>query len=67
MRVEEGATASPSVRILFFVFLLLYILLGTVCVLVLRRMFKDNPAETEMEKWNQPPGDKSTARGERAK
>ncbi|WP_342549135.1 cytochrome ubiquinol oxidase subunit I [Paenibacillus sp. FSL P2-0089] len=67
MRVEDGATTSPSVRILFFVFLLLYILLGTVCVLVLRRMFKDNPAETEMEKWNQPPGDKSTGKGEHAK
>lgn len=51
MRVEEAATSSPSVRILFFVFLLLYIVLGTICVLVLRRLFNNNPAEVEIEKW----------------
>lgn len=50
MRVEEAATTSPSVRILFFLFLLLYIVLGTICVFVLRRLFRNNPAELEMEK-----------------
>ncbi|PYE48030.1 cytochrome ubiquinol oxidase subunit I [Paenibacillus barcinonensis] len=51
MRVEEAATTSPSVRILFFVFLLLYIVLGVICALVLKRLFNNNPAELEMEKW----------------
>jgi cytochrome d ubiquinol oxidase subunit I len=63
MRVEEAATTSPSVRILFFLFLLLYIVLGMVSVLVLRRLFNNNPAETEMEKWAQHAGDKSTGKG----
>ncbi|NMO96468.1 cytochrome ubiquinol oxidase subunit I [Paenibacillus lemnae] len=49
MRVEEAATTSPSVRVLFFLFLLLYIVLGTLCVFVLRRMFLHNPAEAELE------------------
>ncbi|WP_068614562.1 cytochrome ubiquinol oxidase subunit I [Paenibacillus tuaregi] len=50
MRVEEAATTSPNIVILFFVFLLLYILLGTICVFVLRRLFRNNPAEVELEK-----------------
>ncbi|MFB5678129.1 cytochrome ubiquinol oxidase subunit I [Paenibacillus terreus] len=50
MRVEEAATSSPSVRILFFLFLLLYIVLGIMCVLVLRRLFRNKPAEAELEK-----------------
>ena len=53
LRVEEAATTSPTVKTLFFVFLLLYIILGIVCVIVLRRMFRDKPAEVEMEKWLQ--------------
>ncbi|MEC0229193.1 cytochrome ubiquinol oxidase subunit I [Paenibacillus alba] len=63
MRVEEAATTSPSVRILFFLFLLLYIVLGMVSVLVLRRLFNNNPAETEMEKWAQHADDKRTGKG----
>ncbi|MCG7381642.1 cytochrome ubiquinol oxidase subunit I [Paenibacillus sp. ACRRY] len=66
MRVEEAATTSPSVRILFFLFLLLYIVLGTVCVFVLRRLFRNNPVETEMEKWKQHAGDKTTVNGGRS-
>lgn len=50
MRVEEAATSSPSVRILFFLFLLLYIVLGIMCVIVLRRLFRNKPAEAELEK-----------------
>lgn len=50
MRVEEAATTSPSIVALFFVFLTLYILLGTMCAVVLRRLFRDNPAEAELEK-----------------
>ncbi|MBD2870028.1 cytochrome ubiquinol oxidase subunit I [Paenibacillus arenilitoris] len=64
MRVEEAATTSPSVRILFFLFLLLYIVLGAVFVLVLRRLFNNNPAEAEMEKWMQHAGDNTTEKGE---
>ncbi|MEK4454064.1 cytochrome ubiquinol oxidase subunit I [Paenibacillus sp. FSL L8-0506] len=62
MRVEEAATTSPSVRILFFLFLLLYIVLGAVSVLVLRRLFHNNPAETEMEKWAQHAGNKRSGK-----
>ncbi|MFB6367220.1 cytochrome ubiquinol oxidase subunit I [Paenibacillus elgii] len=51
MRVEEAATSSPNVRILFFLFLLLYIVLGIVCVFVLRRLFRDKPAEIELEQF----------------
>ncbi|TBL69914.1 cytochrome ubiquinol oxidase subunit I [Paenibacillus thalictri] len=50
LRVEEAATASPNVRPLFFVFLLLYIVLGTLCAIVLRRLFRHNPAEAELER-----------------
>lgn len=63
MRVEEAATSSPSVRILFFVFLLLYIVLGTICVLVLRRLFNNNPAEVEIEKWLKDHPDNGTEKG----
>lgn len=63
MRVEEAATSSPSVRILFFVFLLLYIVLGTICVLVLRRLFHNNPAEVEIEKWHKDNPDDVTRKG----
>lgn len=49
MRVEEAATSSPNVRILFFLFLLLYIVLGVMCIFVLRRLFRNKPAEAELE------------------
>ncbi|WP_217594689.1 cytochrome ubiquinol oxidase subunit I [Cohnella sp. GbtcB17] len=63
MRVEEAATTSPSVRLLFFLFLLLYVVLGAVSVLVLRRLFNHNPAETEMEKWARRADEKRTGEG----
>ncbi len=50
MRVVEAATTSPSIMPLFFLFLLLYIVLGTLCIIVLRRLFRNNPAEVELEK-----------------
>ncbi|WP_322906207.1 cytochrome ubiquinol oxidase subunit I [Paenibacillus campi] len=50
MRVEQAATTSPSIMPLFFLFLLLYIILGTLCIIVLRRLFRNNPAEVELEK-----------------
>jgi cytochrome d ubiquinol oxidase subunit I len=66
MRVEEAATSSPNIRMIFFFFLLLYIVLGVMCVLVLRRLFNNNPAEVEMEKWMKEKRNQSTEKGERA-
>ncbi|MFF2888388.1 cytochrome ubiquinol oxidase subunit I [Paenibacillus sp. NPDC057967] len=53
MRVEEAATSSPNVMPLFFVFLLLYIVLGVLCAIVLRRLFRNNPADAEFERYMQ--------------
>ncbi|MNN77704.1 putative cytochrome bd menaquinol oxidase subunit I [compost metagenome] len=63
MRVEEAATTSPNVRIIFFALLLLYIVLGSMCVIVLRRLFNNNPAEVEMEKWMKDHPNQSTEKG----
>jgi cytochrome bd ubiquinol oxidase subunit I len=63
MRVEEAATTSPSIRILFFVFLLLYIVLGTLCVIVLRRLFRNNPAEAELDKLLEEKRAKASGKG----
>lgn len=49
MKVEDAATSSPHVDIMFFLFMGLYILLGVLSVVVLRKMFRDNPAEVELE------------------
>ncbi|UTR08647.1 cytochrome ubiquinol oxidase subunit I [Evansella sp. LMS18] len=49
MTVAEGATASPHVDIMLYVFIVLYAVLGATCIAVLRRMFKSNPAEHELE------------------
>ncbi|PAF36592.1 cytochrome ubiquinol oxidase subunit I [Terribacillus saccharophilus] len=50
MTVDEAATSSPYILHMFFLFLALYIVLGTLCVRTLRKLFKDNPAELELEK-----------------
>ncbi len=50
MTVEEAATSSPYVTHMFFLFLALYIVLGTLCVITLRKLFRNNPAEEELEK-----------------
>lgn len=50
MKVAEGATTSPNVGWMFLLFLALYIVLGIGAVSVLRKMFKHNPAELELEK-----------------
>ncbi|WLR52146.1 cytochrome ubiquinol oxidase subunit I [Bacillus tianshenii] len=49
MKVSEGATQADHVGILFIVFMLLYIALGWICLRVLMKMFKNNPAEVELE------------------
>lgn len=50
MKVEEAATSSEYIGLMFFLFLGLYIVLGTLCVITLRKMFRNNPAEEELEK-----------------
>lgn len=49
MTVSEGATTSPHVGSMLLLFLGLYTLLGVLCVIVLRKLFKDNPVEAELE------------------
>ena len=50
MKVEEAATNSPYVGLMFILFLGLYIVLGTLCIVTLRKMFKNDPVEFELEK-----------------
>ncbi|WP_373894884.1 cytochrome ubiquinol oxidase subunit I [Virgibacillus natechei] len=50
MTVSEAATSSPQIGLMFVLFLGLYIVLGTLCVVVLRKLFRNNPAEEELEK-----------------
>lgn len=64
MRVEEAATSSPNVVPLFFLFLLLYIVLGTLCIIVLRRLFRNNPAEAELENHLEEKHDQAVEKGE---
>lgn len=49
MKTIEGVTTADGVNVLFFGFLLLYTLLGIGTVIVLRRLFKNNPPEKEIK------------------
>ncbi|QJD82954.1 cytochrome ubiquinol oxidase subunit I [Cohnella herbarum] len=49
MRVSDAATTNPHVGITFWLFAALYLLLGIVCLLVLSRLFRNKPAELELE------------------
>lgn len=49
MRVSEAATTNENVGFIFVLFVLLYILLGTVSIIVLSRLFRNKPAEMELE------------------
>ncbi|RSL30106.1 cytochrome ubiquinol oxidase subunit I [Salibacterium salarium] len=49
MRTPEGATTSKHVDAMLYLFIGLYALLGISSSIVLRKMFKDNPAAQEME------------------
>ncbi|SDL78952.1 cytochrome d ubiquinol oxidase subunit I [Sediminibacillus halophilus] len=49
MKVAEAATTSPHVGWMFLLFLGLYIILGVIGVRVLRKLFKNNPVELELE------------------
>ena len=48
MRTAEGATTATGVEYLFIAFAIVYIVLGIGSVVVLRRMFKNNPIEKEL-------------------
>ncbi|ASF39246.1 cytochrome ubiquinol oxidase subunit I [Halobacillus halophilus] len=49
MTVSEGATTSPYVGWMLILFIGLYIVLSIGCVIALRKIFKGNPAEHELE------------------
>ncbi|WP_040759587.1 cytochrome ubiquinol oxidase subunit I [Sporosarcina newyorkensis] len=63
MKVEEAATSSPYVGLMLILFLGLYIVLGILCIVTLRKMFRNNPAEFELEK-KYPKSEKSLEEGE---
>ena len=48
MRTEEGATTATGVEWLFIAFGVVYLILGIGSIVVLRRMFKNNPVEKEL-------------------
>ncbi|GAA0446177.1 cytochrome ubiquinol oxidase subunit I [Lentibacillus halophilus] len=50
MTVEEAVTSSSYVPHMFVLFFVLYVVLGTLCVVTLRKLFRNNPAEVELEK-----------------
>lgn len=49
MKTEEAATSSGQVDLMLMLFAGLYLILGIGSVVVLRRMFKRNPVEKELE------------------
>jgi cytochrome bd ubiquinol oxidase subunit I len=49
MKVADAATKADGVGLTFMMFVALYILLGILCVVVLIKMFKNKPAEAELE------------------
>ena len=49
MKVADAATKADGVGLTFALFVGLYILLGVLCVVVLIKMFKNKPAEAELE------------------
>ncbi|MED3662489.1 MAG: cytochrome ubiquinol oxidase subunit I [Bacilli bacterium] len=49
MRTAEGATTSDQVDLMFILFCILYLVLGIGSVVVLRRMYRLNPIEREIE------------------
>ncbi|WP_208585854.1 cytochrome ubiquinol oxidase subunit I [Gracilibacillus suaedae] len=48
LRTENAATTSNHVDLMLFLFIGLYIVLGLASVIVLTRMFKNNPVEREL-------------------
>lgn len=52
MKTSEGATTAPYVDVLLLFFIALYAGLALVSTTVLRRMFKNNTVEQEIEQMN---------------
>ena len=48
MRTEDGATTATGVEMLFIAFAILYLILAIGSMVVLHRMFKNNPVEKEL-------------------
>ena len=48
MRTEDGATTATGVETLFIAFAILYLILMIGSMVVLHRMFKNNPVEKEL-------------------
>jgi len=49
MRVSDAATTNPHVSVTFWLFAGLYAVLGIVCLFVLVRLFRNKPAELELQ------------------
>ncbi len=49
MRVSDAVTTNPNVGVAFWLFAALYALLGVICLFVLGRLFRNKPAEMELE------------------
>ncbi len=49
MRVSDAATTNAHVSVAFWLFAGLYAVLGIVCLFVLARLFRNKPAEMELE------------------
>jgi cytochrome d ubiquinol oxidase subunit I len=49
MKVAQGATTADNVGLMFLIFIALYMVLAVVCSIVLIKMFKNKPAEVELE------------------
>ncbi|KGA95624.1 cytochrome D ubiquinol oxidase subunit I [Alkalihalobacillus alcalophilus ATCC 27647 = CGMCC 1.3604] len=52
MTIDEAATTSDYVGLMFILFVLLYLVLGIGTIVVLRRMFRDNPIEKDLERYS---------------
>ncbi|WP_163539226.1 cytochrome ubiquinol oxidase subunit I [Gracilibacillus sp. YIM 98692] len=49
LRTEDAATTSNQVDLMLYLFVGLYIILGVASIIVLTRMFKNNPIERELK------------------
>lgn len=49
MKVSDAVTTNPNVGVTFWLFAALYALLGVICLFVLGRLFRNKPAEMELE------------------
>ncbi|KMK75872.1 cytochrome ubiquinol oxidase subunit I [Alkalihalobacillus pseudalcaliphilus] len=52
MTIDEAATTSDHVGLMFILFAILYFILGVGTVVVLRKMFKDNPPEKDLNEMS---------------